>query len=98
MYEQLEKTGLAEVFNAPTDVHLSQTDVVHPDLVVIDTARRHVISPKKINAAPDLVVEIRSAATAERDVSLKLDLYQRSGVAEYWVVDPQSNQVEAYRL
>ncbi len=98
LYQQLEDPGLAEVFNAPTDVHLSQIDVVQPDLAVIDSLRSHIISPKKINAAPELVVEILSAATSARDVGLKRELYQRSGVPHYWVVDPEENEVTAFRL
>ncbi len=98
LYEQLEKPGLAEVFNAPTDYHLSQIDVVQPDIAVIDAERRHIISPKKVNAAPELVIEILSESTSSRDKSLKRDLYQRSGVPEYWIVDPEANTVEAFYL
>jgi Uma2 family endonuclease len=98
LYEQLEKPGLAEVFNAPTDIHLTEIDVVQPDLAVIDLTRKHIISPKKINAAPDLVVEILSESTAPRDRSLKRDLYQRAGVPEYWIVDPEANEVRPHRL
>lgn len=98
LYEQLEKTGRAEVFNAPTDIHLTEIDVVQPDLAVIDLARRHIITTKKINAAPELVVEILSESTAERDISLKRDLYQRAGVTEYWIVDPAANEVRPFRL
>ncbi|MFP4231138.1 MAG: Uma2 family endonuclease [Spirochaetaceae bacterium] len=98
LYEQLEKPGLAEVFNAPTDVHLTEIDVVQPDLAVIDLGRKHIISPKKINAAPELVVEILSDSTATRDLSLKRDLYQRAGVPEYWIVDPEANEVRPFRL
>jgi Uma2 family endonuclease len=98
LYEQLEKPGLAEVFNAPTDIHLTEIDVVQPDLAVIDLTRKHIISPKKINAAPDLVVEILSESTAPRDRSLKRDLYQRAGVPQYWIVDPEANEVRPHRL
>jgi Uma2 family endonuclease len=98
LMDQLEMTGKAEVYDAPTDVHLTEIDVVQPDLVVIDLQRKHVISPKKINAAPDLVVEILSESTSKRDVTLKSDLYQRAGVPEYWVIDPDRNEVAVYKL
>ncbi len=98
LYEQLEKPGLAEVFDAPTDIHLTEIDVVQPDLAVIDATRAHIIAPKKVNAAPELVVEILSESTASRDESLKLDLYQRAGVAEYWIVDPEANEVRTYKI
>lgn len=98
LYRQLEEAGLAEVFNAPTDVHLSDVDVVQPDIVVIDTSRGYIISPKKINAAPELVVEILSSSTGTRDQGLKRELYQRAGVPRYWIVDPEKNEVRTYEL
>lgn len=98
LYEQLEKPGLAEVFDAPTDVHLTQIDVVQPDLAIIDATRRYIISPRKVNDAPELIVEILSESTATRDQSLKRDLYQRAGVGEYWIVDPGTHEVHAFRL
>lgn len=98
LYEQLEQTGQAEVFNAPTDYYLSEIDVVQPDLAVIDVKRRHIIASKKIVGSPELVIEILSETTAARDESLKRDLYQRVGVPEYWIVDPQANEVRVYRL
>jgi len=98
LYEQLEKTGQAEVFNAPTDYHLSEIDVVQPDIAVIDVKRRHIIASSKIVGPPELVIEILSETTAVRDESLKRDLYQRVGVPEYWIVDPQANEVRVYRL
>jgi Uma2 family endonuclease len=82
---------------------LTYEDYVHfPDdgrtHELIDITRKHIISPKKINAAPALVVEILSESTAPRDLSLKRDLYQRAGVPEYWIVDPEANEVRPHRL
>ena len=98
LYEQLEKTGLAAVFDAPTDIHLDENDVVEPDLMVIDERRRSIIAPAKITDAPDLVVEILSESTAHRDRSVKRALYERAGVGEYWIVDPDANTVTAFKL
>lgn len=98
LYEQLEKTGLAEVFNAPTDVHLSETSVVQPDILVVDSRRKRILSPEKINAAPDLVVEVLSKSTAQRDLSLKLKIYEQSGVPEYWIVDPEAHTVTVFKM
>lgn len=47
-----------DVFNAPTDVQLGKINVVQPDIAVIDRRRSYIISPRKINEAPDLVIEI----------------------------------------
>jgi Uma2 family endonuclease len=73
-------------FIAPTDVRLSDTDVVQPDiLVVCDTAK---ITPTHIEGPPDVVVEVLSPATATKDLRQKRALYERTGVREYLVVDP----------
>ncbi len=73
-------------FIAPTDVKLSDLDVVQPDiLVVCDPAR---VTPTHIEGAPDVVIEVLSPATAAKDLRQKKALYERAGVREYLVVDP----------
>ena len=81
---------LGNLFFAPTDVVLSDTDVVQPDLLFISSERAHIITPANIQGAPDLIVEIRSASTAERDETLKRNLYAEHDVKEYWLVDPEA--------
>jgi Uma2 family endonuclease len=94
---QLKRTGLAQVFHAPIDVILDDTNVVDPDLVVVAKARCAIIT-HKIEGVPDIVVEILSPRTTERDRHLKKRLYARFGVPEYWIVDPVHGFVEAYRM
>ena len=89
---------LGRVFNAPTDVVLSEHDTVQPDLVFVSREREHIITAANIQGAPDLVVEILSPSTASRDWREKLDLYERHGVGEYWLVDPVSEIVWVFRL
>ena len=98
LYEQIEERGLGFVFDAPTDVQLSEIDIVQPDLLVILANRKSMIAPKKIIGPPDLIVEILSESTGSKDRRLKRDLYQKARVPEYWLVDPESQQVEVYRL
>lgn len=86
--------GLGEVLDAPCDVVLSATDVVQPDILFIVTDRLSIIGEKYISQAPDLVVEILSPATAERDRSLKTKLYARFGVRELWIADPEAKTIE----
>jgi len=56
------------------------------------------ITPTKIKVAPHLVVEILSPSTAGNDRTIKKELYERSGVVEYWIVDPLEQQVEQWIL
>ena len=86
----VEEGDLGEVFHAPTDVVLSDTIVVQPDLLFISKARAHIITEQNIQGAPDLVVEILSPSTANRDWTTKRQLYARHGVKELWVVDPDA--------
>ena len=89
-----------EVFPAPFDVRLNadthDDTVVQPDLVVI-------CDPSKLGAAgcigaPDMVIEILSPSTSARDRTLKLQVYQRAGVREYWIVDPELKAVHVHTL
>jgi Uma2 family endonuclease len=86
--------ALGEVFIAPCDVKLSDSDVVQPDILFISKDRLSIIEEKYISAAPDLIVEILSPATAERDQTLKRKLYERSGVRELWIASPEARTIE----
>lgn len=66
---------------------------MQPDLLFVSKGREDIITAENVRGAPDLVVEILSPATDERDRRLKLDLYARHGVREYWIVDPVDKQV-----
>jgi Uma2 family endonuclease len=90
--------GLGQVFSAPYDVVLSETDVVQPDLLFVSNERAHIRTPVNIRGAPDLVVEILSPSTASRDWRDKLDLYAEYGVKEYWLVDPDARTVTVLLL
>ncbi len=92
-----QQHGLGEVFVAPCDVVLSDTDVVQPDLLFISRAREHTITDENVRGAPDLVIEILSPSTADRDVGYKHHLYSRHGVLEYWIVDPMVETIAVHR-
>jgi len=91
LYTQIELQGRGVVYNAPVDVQLTDHDIVQPDLVVVLAARTQMITPTKIKGVPDLVVEILSPSTASNDLALKRQLYERTGVAEYWIADPDNH-------
>ncbi len=98
LYTKIELAGLGVLFNAPMDVQLSGFDIVQPDIVIILNENVRKITPTKIKVAPHLVVEILSPSTAGNDRNIKKDLYERSGVSEYWIVDPFEQQVEQWIL
>jgi len=89
---------IGEVFFAPLDVVMSQYDVVEPDLLFVSRERAAtVLAPEHVRGVPDLVVEVASKGTRKRDETIKRALYERTGVSEYWIVDPKSEVVRVYR-
>ena len=86
-----------ELLLAPCDVVLSETDVVQPDLLFVCREREHLLSGgENVQGAPDLVIEILSPSTAEKDRGIKHELYDRHGVTEYWLVDPMAETVSIH--
>jgi Uma2 family endonuclease len=71
---------------------------VEPDLLYLSHARAaEALTPKHVRGVPELVVEIASKGTPRRDETIKRRLYERSGVSEYWVLDPELDVVRVYR-
>jgi Uma2 family endonuclease len=98
LWAYLDAHPIGHVFHAPLDVVLSDIDVVEPDLLYVSNARADaILTPAHARGAPDLVVEIASPGTRRRDETIKRRLYQRDGVAEYWVVDPDIDVIRIYR-
>ena len=94
----IDDRGLGELFIAPCDVYLSDTNVVQPDLLFVSREHEHLLSDgQKVRGAPDLVIEILSPSSVETDRGAKRDLYGAHGVAEYWLVDPIAETVSIHR-
>ena len=85
--------NLGRLYAAPRDVYLSDTDIVQPDLLFISNKRLVIDTERPVRGAPDLVVEVPSPSTANRDWTTKRQLYARHGVKEYWIVDPDARTV-----
>jgi Uma2 family endonuclease len=94
----LQQHPIGRVFGSPLDVILSDFDVVEPDLSFITHQRMREIEPSSwIKGAPNLVVEIVSPNTRKRDETIKRRLYERFGIDEYWVIDPELDTIKVYR-
>ena len=92
-----------KAYHAPFDVRLFEKDgdtpedvdtVVEPDLVVICDPSK--LDDRGCKGAPDMVVEILSPSTQRHDRLVKLGLYQRAGVREYWIVSPEERTVQVF--
>lgn len=94
LWDFVKKNGLGVVVHAPVDVVLTDEDVLQPDILFISHERRHIITEKNVSGAPDLLIEILSSSTQERDKIVKRTLYAKHGVKEYWIVDPVAKKIE----
>ncbi len=89
--------GSGQVFLAPLDVVLSQWDVVEPDLLLIGPDQPEILTARNVQGPPALVIEVMSPSTRSRDERLKRDLFNRVGVREYWLANPDTNVVSIRR-
>ena len=93
----LEEHPIGHVYCAPLDVIFSNYDVVEPDLLYLSNERAAEVLRDWVHGPPELVIEIASPSTRKRDETIKRRLYERWGVSEYWVVDPEVERVRLYR-
>ena len=94
-----------EVYSAPFGVRLFEKDedmpddvdtMVEPDISVI--CDKNKLDKHGCKGAPDMVIEVLSPSTLRHDRFVKLALYQRAGVREYWIVEPETRTVQVYTL
>jgi Uma2 family endonuclease len=93
----LREHPMGELFHAPFDVVFSRYDVVEPDLIFISNERKEILTVKNIQGSPDVIVEILSESNRKYDEVTKRALYERTGVPEYWIVDPVADTVRIFR-
>ncbi len=92
----VDARSLGKVYVAPLDTILDKYTVVQPDILFIGSERLAEIAKDWIEGAPDLVVEVLSPSTMDKDRRRKLAVYSQFGVQEYWIVDPESRMIEVF--
>lgn len=97
LMQYLETHPVGELYHAPFDIILSNENVVQPDIIIILNQRKGIINTKNVKGAPDIVIEILSPSTPERDKDIKFRLYAKYGVREYWIVDPSAQSIEIFK-
>lgn len=94
----IKKLQLGEVFVSPIGVYFDNENVFEPDLVFVSKENKNRIEQKGIIGAPDFIVEILSPSNEHYDLTVKKDVYERYGVMEYWVVNPESKEAKGFAL
>lgn len=69
-----------------------------PDLVFVSKAHRKMLKHKYLDGAADIAVEIVSPESTVRDREIKFKEYEKAGISEYWLIDPQEKRADFYRL
>lgn len=93
-YTLSHKNG--KVYAAPMDTEFTPNDTLQPDILFISKERLSIIGEKKIEGAPDFIVEILSPSNTNKEMSYKKYIYESCGVKEYWVIYPEKKTVKQY--
>jgi len=95
----VQKKDLGDVFGTEYQVRMERPRRRRvPDVLFVTKTRREILTPTFVDGPPDLVMEVVSPDSDARDWREKFLDYQAGGVREYWVIDPMSENVEAYAL
>lgn len=94
----LNKSEIGEIRIAPYDVHFSRENILQPDIFFIKNENIRKIRPRGLFGAPDSIVEILSPSTSQLDCNEKKLIYEKYGVKEYFVVEPNTKSVTSFRL
>ncbi|MGH2559520.1 MAG: Uma2 family endonuclease [Thermomicrobiales bacterium] len=98
LHVHVDSNGLGQVYHAPVDVRLAPHDIVQPDIIFISRERQYLYQGSVFEGPPELVIEIFSPSTRKRDETIKLAMYARAGVQEYWMVDTDARSITMYVL
>ncbi len=90
----VEAEDLGLVFQAPFNVVLCRRNVIQPDIVYIRKERMGILTQECAWGPPDLVVEVISQDTRQRDAKIKKKIYAEFKIPEYWIIDPASETVQ----
>jgi Uma2 family endonuclease len=99
LFNLVDANNLGEVFSAPTDLYLDDhSNAVQPDIFYFNHSANIFVGSEGIHGTPDLIVEILSPGNKNYDLRKKKDLYEKFGVKEYWIVDPDTKAAKGFQL
>lgn len=87
---------LGKVYSAPLDTVFDEINTLQPDILFITKDRLSIVGAKKIEGAPDFVIEIQSEGNSPKEMSYKKYIYETFLVREYWVINLKKETITQY--
>jgi Uma2 family endonuclease len=98
MYQFAAKKNIGEVYVAPFDVYMDEhSNAVQPDIIFVSKENESIVKDH-IHGVPDLLIELLSPGNKSHDTVRKKNLYEKFGVKEYWIIDPETKESIGYAL
>ena len=100
LYQFVSGSASGEIFTAPFDVYLDEEEnAIQPDIFFILRAKAHIVEDNgHVHGVPDMIIEILSPGNKKHDQIVKKALYEKFGVKEYWIVDPETKMATGFTL
>ncbi len=98
LYDFVNANNMGEVIISPMDVHFDEENVFQPDIFFVSKENKNCRIEAWVYGAPDLIIEVISESNSYYDTKKKLRVYEKYGVKEYFIVDPNDKEVIAYML
>jgi len=92
----LEKNPIGDVSIAPRDVKLDETLTYQPDILYISKERFNINKKRYVDGSPDFIIEVVSKGTLTHDAGQKFNDYEKYGVKEYWIMNPDDLEVSEF--
>jgi Uma2 family endonuclease len=93
-----EEKGLGEAVWSPLGVIMEGAEPVQPDFFFVRAENAHLLSDRRIYGVPDLIVEVISPGSRTYDEQIKRDAYEKAGVPEYALIDPEHRTLTLHSL
>jgi Uma2 family endonuclease len=95
LYFHVKKNDLGKVLAAPMDTIFTPHDTFQPDVLFVSKERLHIID-RQVKGAPDFIVEVLSDGNSPKEMSYKKDIYESTGVKEYWFINLKKKTLTQY--
>ncbi len=97
LWKYFSGKDLKQIRLAPFDVHLGEGEIYQPDIFIVLSGNPGTTVKNGFHGVPDVVFELLSPSNAYYDLRHKKEIYEKVGVKEYWILDPEDHTIECHR-